>query len=434
MNLESSFFTITENPISFEEAVTSENASRLVARGFQQELDNELYDVYAPVAKLATFRILLIVGNKMQKPIYQMDVRSAFLYGDIKDEVYMSLPGQEDSENKCMVPRSTQFDRYFKDENKEFNTSLDIEHKCDGDEKLYLLIYVDDVLILGTNQKAVNKLKAILNENFSMKDLGVISQYLGVDIEQNLDTGCTKVSQVEYLKEVIQKYGMQDCNAVDTPIEANIDLNSLKSETPNFEMQKICRKIIGSIMYAALGTRPDLCESVSLLSRFQDKANENLFKALKRLLRYVKGTIEMVLFFEPNKSKIILQGFVDSDWGGDTTDRKSTSGFVFKMYDCTISWASRKQSTVAISSTESEFVALSLAVCEACWLIKLLRDLSIEINEPVTLFEDIQSSIYIANNPERLPPHRGSRPGEFFLTIRCKCSLKLLPYNKEYGE
>lgn len=118
------------------------------------------------------------------------------------------------------------------------------------------------------------------------------------------------------------------------------------------------------------------------------------------MLRYVKGTVDLILVFKPDNSNIILQGYVDSDWDGDTIDRISTTGFIFKMFNCAISWTSRKQSTVAISSTESEFVALSLAVYEACWLKKLLCDMGFMIEKPITLFEDNQSAIYISNNPE----------------------------------
>lgn len=175
-----------------------------------------------------------------------MDVKSAFLYGDITDEVYMLLPGEENIENVCKLN----------------------------------IVYFDSRCQIGIRSRG------------------------------------TELNQIEYLKEIIKKYSMQDCNSVNTPIEVNIDLYSLISETSNIKMQKICRKISGSLMYAALGTRPDLCKSVSLLSRFQDKANENFLKALKRILRYIKGTIEMVLLFEPNNSKVILQGFTDSDWAG----------------------------------------------------------------------------------------------------------------------
>lgn len=261
-------------------------------------------------------------------------------------------------------------------------------------------MYVDDLLILGTSQKEVDKLKDVLSENFSMKDLGIISQYLGINIKQNLKEGFTELNQEKYLQCVLKRFDMQDCNSISTPLENNLDVKSLTCKDSDPKMQKLCRQIIGSLMYAALGSRPDLCESISLLSRFQDKAGTCLYKALKRVLRYIKGTLNLTLMFRPNKNIDVLCGFVDSDWGGDTVDRKSTTGFIFKMFNCTISWTSKKQQSVAISSTESEYVALSLAVTEACWLRKILIDFNFLMNEPVVLYEDNRSAICIANNPE----------------------------------
>ena len=148
-----------------------------------------------------------------------------------------------------------------------------------------------------------------------------------------------------------------------------------------------------------MGSRPDLCESVCLLSRFQDKANNSLYKALKRVLRYIQGTLNLKLVFKPD-DKDVLVGYVDSAWGGDSVDRKSTTGFVFKFFNCTIAWSSKKQLTVALSSTESEYIALSLAITEACWLRKIMCDFNFCIDKPITIFEDNKSAICLANNPE----------------------------------
>lgn len=449
-----SFYTETEQTITYEEAIASENSSkwqeavdqelkvlkenntwsevpwpadkkvieskwvlkqksdrefkaRLVARGFQQDCD-----IYAPVAKLTTFRMLLVVANMIKQPIHQMDVRGAFLYSDIEEVVYMSLPGNKinNSDFVCKLNKSIYgLKKSPKCWNKKFD-SLMIQNdfirsqndyclysKC-KENKLYLLLYVDDVLILGTDKYEVTDLKNLLNKNFQMKDLGVISQYLGIQIEQNLELGYTELSQENYLKNVLKRFQMDNCKSINTPLDNNIDLKIFQSEENNVELQKLCRKIIGSIMYAALATRPDLCKSISILSRFQSKANENLYKSLKRVLRYIQGTIKLKLCFKPNGN--ILTGFVDSDWGGDTTDRKSTTGFVFKMFDCTISWTSKKQQNVSISSTESEYVALSLAVTEACWLRKLLLDFKLEVNEPIQINEDNRAAICLANSPE----------------------------------
>jgi len=153
-----------------------------------------------------------------------------------------------------------------------------------------------------------------------------------------------------------------------------------------------------------LCSRPDFSISISILSRYQKCASYELWQALKRVLRYIQGTLNYSLIFKCrdsfNEANCIV-GFCDSDWAGDGVDRKSTSGYVFKLFGCTISWTSRKQSTVALSSTESEYIALSFAVSEACWLKHLLIDLKLFKNVPcVTLYEDNQSAIKITKNPE----------------------------------
>lgn len=393
----------------------NEFKARLVARGFQQDLEKDLYDIYAPVAKLATFRILLVVASKLGKPVFQMDVRSAFLYGEIDENVYMTLPGNICNNSKvvCKLNKSIYgLKKSPKCWNTKFN-NLMIEEgfvrsendyclytKFFKDSRLFVLIYVDDLLILGTNLDEVENLKSILNGSFHMKDLGVVSQYLGIDVKQNIQGNFFELSQENYLKGVLQKFDMQDCKPISTPLEANTEYN-FKNFDNDQNLQKLCRQIIGNLMYAALGSRPDICESICLLSRYQDKANNNLLKALKRVLRYVKGSINYVLLLRPDDNTNILNGFVDSDWAGDISDRKSTTGYVFKLLNCAICWVSKKQQCVSISSTESEYIALSVAISEACWLKKILSDFCIfDLNRPIILYEDNQSAIKVANNPE----------------------------------
>lgn len=391
--------------------------ARLVARGFQQEEENSnSYDIYAPVAKLCTFRILLVLASKLNLPVFHMDVESAFLYGDITDEVYMSLPGKTkyNSKTVCKLNKSIYgLKKSPKCWNIKFNTVMEKENfvrsqndfclyiKNVNNIKLYVLLYVDDVLILGTNLLEVERLKVILNNNFSMKDLGTVSSYLGINVKQNINSGYIELDQSDYLRQVLKNHGMIDCNPVSTPIDNNFNFALLNCPNPNEKLIKICRKIIGSLMYAVTGTRPDLCESVTYLSRFQDKANDDLLKCLKRVLRYIKSTLNFKLIFKPNLNVDYLHGYVDSDWGGDVLDRKSTTGYIFKLFNCTISWASKKQQNVSISSTESEYTALSIAISEACWLKKILTDFNIfKLNQAITIFEDNQSAIKIANNPE----------------------------------
>lgn len=150
-----------------------------------------------------------------------------------------------------------------------------------------------------------------------------------------------------------------------------------------------------TLLYVVSGSRP-----VSLLAHFQGTASIALFKTLKRVLRYIKGTIDYKLVYR-NESNNILMGYADADWGGDCRDRKSTSGYCFKLFGCTVSWSSKKQLCVALSSTEAEYIALSTAVSEACWLGSLLLDFDLFlVVHPIVIFEDNQSTIKVAKNPE----------------------------------
>lgn len=389
--------------------------ARLVARGFQQKCDDNLYDVYAPVAKVSTFRILVVVANKLNLPIFQMDVQGAFLYGEIKDEVYMYLPNVTKNNKSNTVCKLNKSIYGLKKSPKCWNSRFDtlmldlgfarsqndfcLYSKCNNQSKMYVLLYVDDLLIMGTNLNEVNDLKKEFNKNFEMKDLGIVHNYLGIRVSQNLNKGFTELDQSDYLIKVLEKFGMSDCKAVSTPLDVNFDFNIFKNDSGNEKYIKLCRQIIGSLMYAVLGTRPDLSYSVTVLSRFLETANESLYVALKRVLRYIKGTLYLKLRFCTDNDNVLC-GYVDSDWGGDITDRKSTTGFLFKIFNCPVLWASKKQQSVSISSTESEYIALSIAVGEACWLRKLLIDFNIDIKCPVTIYEDNQSAISIANNPE----------------------------------
>ncbi|KAL7306211.1 hypothetical protein TKK_0001651 [Trichogramma kaykai] len=190
---------------------------------------------------------------------------------------------------------------------------------------------------------------------------------------------------------------MEECKGSSTPIDKNVDSNILiKPQSDNEEIEKKCRKLIGSLMYAAMGTRPDICNTILFLSRFQSMASQNLFVALKRVLRYIKGTIDTCLVYKRQNTdyKNVIVGFVDADWGGDIVDRKSTTGYCFLLFNNVISCCSRKQQSTAASTTEAEYIA--------CWLKNLILDLKICIgnNTIVTLFEDSQSAMRVAYNPE----------------------------------
>lgn len=190
---------------------------------------------------------------------------------------------------------------------------------------------------------------------------------------------------------------MYDCNGIQTPMEENLKL--IKNDDVNLATNQPYREMLGSIMYLMLASRPDLCYAISYLSRFQEKATDLHFKHLKRVVRYVKQTSNVILEYHRD-TKTPLTGYVDADWANDTTDRKSTSGYVFQVFGNPISWSSKKQMIIAKSTCEAEYVALSEACGEGIWLSKVITDLGIDPQLPFTIYEDNAGAIFMAQNPE----------------------------------
>ncbi|VEN40759.1 unnamed protein product [Callosobruchus maculatus] len=380
--------------------------ARLVARGFLQS-GLEDADIYSPVARLETLRILLSIAVQRDYFICQMDVKSAFLYGEIKELVHLTPPAgiKVDSCKVLKLKKSLyglrKSPKYWYEK---FNKSItdygfirSVNDYClFSKDNLYILLYVDDLLIFSTDLVQIDKLKRFLCVHFKMKDLGYNHlKYLGISINKNGND--LYINQSEYLKSVLKRFNMLDCRSVDTPMDTNFKMQENYNINPALE--NLCRSCIGSLMYATLGSRPDLASSVYYLSRFQDKPSDDLWVALKRILRYIKGSLNVKLKYSKSESSSPLIGFADADFARDF-DRKSTSGYVFKVFGNTVTWKSKKQSVVALSTTEAEYISLCEATVQALWLKKILFDLGIDCVS-VTIFEDNQSTIKSAYNPEQ---------------------------------
>lgn len=383
--------------------------ARLVARGFLQK-DMVFKDIYSPVARLTTVRIFMAMSLKYNAYVHQMDVCNAFLNGEVQEDIYMSLPRGFEVDNnkvcklqkslyglkcapKCWNMKFNEFMFKYGFKRSEYDSCLYV--KRDNDCYMFVLLFVDDLLVLGTAESQVIEFKKVLGNTFRMRDLGMINHYLGIVFNKNANS--ITLNQCKYLENVLKKFDMLECNGVSTPIEQNFDHKQLlrkKSETVQIENK--CRQLIGCLTYVMLCTRPDLCVSINILSRYQSCASNDLWIALKRILRYVKNTIDYKLTYTC-QGVDLLSGYADADWAGDTTDRKSTSGYVFFLFGCPVSWVSKKQTSVAKSSTEAEYLALSLAASEACWLRNICSDFCIDIPH-VVMYEDNMSTISLCNN------------------------------------
>lgn len=226
-----------------------------------------------------------------------------------------------------------------------------------------------------------------------MKDLGEPRSFLGISIERNRSDHVIYIHQEGYIDGVLKRFRMVDCKPVATPMTTD------KVENDNRCIDGFpYREAVGSIMYCMVASRPDLAASVGVLSRRLDQPTKSDHRLLKRVLRYFRGTKGLKLRLGNKADQLEFIGYVDSDWAGDTADRKSTTGFVFLLNDGTISWISRKQATIALSTTEAEYVAAASAAQEAIWIRKVLLDLGYEQKFPTTIFEDNQGCIKLANN------------------------------------
>lgn len=387
--------------------------ARLVARGFTQEYLVDYDETFAPVARIASFRILISFSNHFNLKVHHMDVKTAFLNGTLQEEIYMHIPQGLSGGNDevCKLNKAIYglkqaarcwfevFERTMKEigfENSSVDRCIYVLDKGDTLKNIYVLLYVDDLVISTSSMETMNNFKFYLKGKFRMTDLQEIRYFIGIKIDR--EENKVHLSQSAYIENVLRKFKMDECNPVSSPLPSTLNYEALNSD---IRCDAPCQSAIGCLMYIMLCTRPDLSTAVNILSRYSNKNNEELWQCLKRVLRYLKGSADLKLtFIATSKYNEHLIGYVDSDWGGCQNDRKSTTGYLFKMFDTDlICWNTRKQASVAASSTEAEYMALFEAVREALWLKSLLKSLRINLNEPIKIFEDNQGCISIANNP-----------------------------------
>jgi transposase InsO family protein len=387
--------------------------ARLVARGFLQRHGVDYEEVFAPVARLETVRVVVAHASMQRWKIHQLDVKSAFLNGELEEEVYVEQPAgfvKQGSENKVLKLRKALYG--LKQAPRAWNKKIDkslinmgylrciSEHgvyvKSGGGDVVILCLYVDDLLVTGNNEAKVTEFKKKMMNIFEMTDLGEISYFLGIEFQSTSDG--VLLSQKKYASDILKRFNLQHCNSAQTPAEARLWLDK-DADEPEVDATEF-RQMVGALRYLC-NTRPDIAFSVGLISRVMDRPRTSHLAAAKRILRYVKGTMTygILLPSKCRENEKGLYGFTDADWGGDKTDRKSTAGSVFLLGTGPISWSSKKESAVALSSCEAEYIAASMGACQAIWLDNLMQELMIKKEGVVELFMDNKSAISLAKHP-----------------------------------
>ena len=268
-----------------------------------------------------------------------------------------------------------------------------------GKEHMMIVaLYVDDLLIASNDITLLSEEKKKLGERFDMVDQGEVKFCLGMSISRDRKNSVLKIDQSAYLKSILSRFGMADCKPVSTPMEVGNIFEKLSSDETAIDLKNY-QAAIGSLIYASIGTRPDISYAVGVLSQFMSNPGHRHWTGIKRVFRYIKGTLNHCLEFKSSKTNTVdLIAYTDADWAGDKIQRKSTSGYVFQMGGSSTTWISKRQSIVALSTTEAEYISLSQATQEATWLRRLLNDVGFEQTTPTILYEDNQGAIELSKN------------------------------------
>jgi hypothetical protein len=380
-----------------------------VAKGYSQVEGLDFGETYAPVARLESIRILLAYATYHGFKLYQMDVKSAFLNGPIKEEVYVEQPlGFEDSEYPNHVYKLSkalyglkQAPRAWYECLRDFLITNGFKvgkadprlfTKTIANDLFVCQIYVDDIIFGSTNKSTCEEFSRIMIQKFEMSMMGELKYFLGFQVKQ-LQEG-TFISQTKYIQDILNKFGMKDAKPIKTPMGTNGHLD-LDTGGKSID-QKVYRSMIGSLLYLC-ASRPDVMLSVCMCARFQSNPKEVHLRAVKRIMRYLVHTPKFGLWY-PKGFTFDLIGYSDADWAGCKIDRKSTLGTCQFLGRSLVSWASKKQNFVALSTAEAEYIAASHCCAQLLWMRQTLRDYGYKLSK-VPLLCDNESAIRMADNP-----------------------------------
>ncbi|KAL3523497.1 hypothetical protein ACH5RR_016331 [Cinchona calisaya] len=396
--------------------------ARLVAKGFKQTHGIDYDETFSPVAMLKSIRILIAIAAYYDYEIWQMDVKTAFLNGNLLEDVYMTQPEgfvqAENSEKVCKLLRSIyglkqasrSWNLRFDEAVKEFGFIKNEDEPCvykkiNANAVVFLVLYVDDILLIGNDIPTLQKVKSWLGKCFSMKDLGEAAYILGIKIYRDRSQKLIGLSQSTYIDKVLKRFSMQDSKRGFLPMSHGISLGKAQCPATQDERNRMSEipyaSAIGSIMYAMLCTRPDVSYALSITSRYQSDPGESHWTAVKNILKYLRRTKDVFLVYGGLEKELVVNGYTDASFQSDRDDFRSQSGYVFCLNGGAVSWKSSKQATIADSTTEAEYIAASDAAKEAVWIRKFVTELGVvpSITNPVDIYCDNNGAIAQAKEP-----------------------------------
>ncbi|GAB2300803.1 hypothetical protein Dimus_038636 [Dionaea muscipula] len=397
-------YRIKRNP----DGTVARYKARLVAQGFSQQPGLDFEETFSPVVRHTTVRVVLAIAASQSWKLRQLDIKNAFLHGDLREEVFMQQPkGFVDPTmptHVCRLHKSLyglkQAPRAWNEKFMSFLPAIGFQ-PSHSDPSLFvrshsstiviLLLYVDDIILTGNSDEALRFVIDELGSVFDLKDMGLLRYFLGLEIDYH-PTGLF-IHQSKYAVDHLQKAAMASCKSCSTPCSPHVYLSPLDGvplENPSFY-----RSIVGSLQYLTF-TRPDLAYAVNTACQFIQQPTDVHMGAVKRILRYIQGTLHQGLFFSSGPMRLLA--YSDADWGGDPSTRRSTTGFVVFLGSNAVSWQSKKQPIVSKSSTEAEYRALVHTAADLFWLRQVLLALQVYLPHSPIICCDNLSAIALSSN------------------------------------
>ncbi|EEB89105.1 hypothetical protein MPER_12841, partial [Moniliophthora perniciosa FA553] len=379
--------------------------ARLVAKGFSQRLGFDYSETFASTMRQNTLRTVLALAAVEDLHLRSIDISHAFINSDIDTEIYMTQPEGFRQGGPRIVCRLDKSLYGLKQAPRLWDEKLGIYIYQNDNVKVIVPVFVDDITLASKSEDMLDEFVAKLSKHFKLRDLGATSYLLGVEITRNRPERKLYLSQRQYIINKLEEFGMTDCKPATTPMTPNLILSKSQSPQTPDEVEEMSEipyiSAVGSLLYLATMTRPDIAYTASVLARFNSNPGMDHWKAVKHVLRYLKGTMDIKLEYGPDPTtNDLFVTYCDSDLGGNRDNGKSTTGYILKLGSGAVSWSSKLQPMVTLSSTEAEYIAAVAAGKEIKAMRNLLEELGYQSQQPAKLLIDNQSTIKVAKNPE----------------------------------
>ncbi|MFS7918608.1 putative RNA-directed DNA polymerase [Helianthus anomalus] len=413
--------------------------ARLVAKGYTQTYGIDYSETFSPVAKIDTIRVLFSIAANKGWPLHQFDVKNAFLHGELNEEVYMDAPPGFNENFKagetCRLKKSLYglkqsprawFGRFtvvmkkygFKQSNSDHTLFL----KRRGSLVTCLIIYVDDMILTGNDEEEMSMLRDKLFSEFEMKDLGRLKYFLGIEVLRSKQG--IFICQRKYVLDLLAETGMVECRPADTPMMVNHGLHM--EDGADLADKERYQRIVGKLIYLS-HTRPDIAYAVGVVSQFMHQPQASHMEVVLRIIRYLKGTAGHGILFKSN-GHLEIQAYTDADWAGDKGTRRSTSGYFTMVGGNLVTWRSKKQKVVALSSAEAEFRGVARGLAEVLWIRKLLTEIGFLPTTATKIMCDNKAAIQISENPVQHDRTKHVEVDRHFIKEKLEEGIIELPY------